>query len=688
MRRSFFLLFLFLLILGPAFWAPWRWVVGVPWVDGYGTQWFYWFAGEVAAGRQAFAHSDLFFYPWGKDIYLHTGGNLLDAVLALPLRDLFGPILGYNLWCLLILVGNYYGGCAVAGALGVPAARQWPAGLCLVLNPYVLQELQQGRPTQALLLFVALSSAALWKMDQRGFFGSLWSGAAAGFWMALAGFQYWYYGLMMGGLALVFGCWTLLFRFRIGALFGLSLGGAVALLMTLPMALSMLRSLEAGTVPGLLTMDGSGLIAPLALKSAEGDELGLYVLSLWDGTAGSLLGDGKIAYYGGHSILTGWWWAAFPLGLALLFRSQNYKKMSGGLLLWGLLCLAVASGPALVMGEPTLPNNLYLGLLEALPMMRRWWWPGRAVAAFWPLLAALVPILMWGMPVAVAPAAVPPVGKGWNWRYQVRLRRGEGEPELIAADAATRRLLTGPVEPQDGPTLLDDQGKPVLTDGAATPGPSEPPPPHSGAASEAPAATPTEGRYARFLWLRPYLMGAVLLSSTLFLLYQEGFLPVGRWDGRAGPVLSCLKAAPAGAVIDLPYVMQQENLYFQTIHQKPLLGGMLVTKAAFAPPQIAALKQGSPLLRSLVAVGERNYAGAVPALAEDRQQLLDLGYRYVLVQQAGFVRPSQGDREEVEWTSDWPRARRMLVNILGAEPGKEDERFALWTLDGAGLGCP
>jgi hypothetical protein len=134
--------------------------------------------------------------------------------------------------------------------------------------------------------------------------------------------------------------------------------------------------------------------------------------------------------------------------------------------------------------------------------------------------------------------------------------------------------------------------------------------------------------------------------------------------------------------------MQQENLYFQTIHQKPLLGGMLVTKAAFAPPQITALKENSRLLRALVAVGERSYAGAAPALLEDRQQLLDLGYRYVLVQQAGFARPSEGDRGEVVWTSDWSRARRMLVNILGAEPGKEDERFALWTLDGAGLGCP
>jgi hypothetical protein len=183
-------------------------------------------------------------------------------------------------------------------------------------------------------------------------------------------------------------------------------------------------------------------------------------------------------------------------------------------------------------------------------------------------------------------------------------------------------------------------------------------------------------------------MGAVLLFSTLLLLRQEGFLPVGRWDGRAGPVLSCLKAAPAGAVIDLPYVMQQENLYFQTIHQKPLLGGMLVTKAAFAPPQIAMLKQNSPLLRALVAVGERNYSEAAPALPEHRQQLLDLGYRYVLVQQGGFDRPTEGDRGEVVWTSDWSRARRVLVNILGAEPGKEDDRFSLWTLDGSTLGCP
>jgi hypothetical protein len=460
----------------------------------------------------------------------------------------------------------------------------------------------------------------------------------------------------------------------------------------------MLQSLDAGTVPGLLTMDGSGLIAPLALRSAEGDELGMYVLSLWDGTAGSLLGEGELGYFPSHPILSGWWWAALPLGLALLYRSPDYKKTSGGLLVWSLFCLGVASGPALIAGTPQLPNNLYLGLLEALPLMRRWWWPGRAVAAFWPLLGALVPLLMWGLPVAVVAAGDPKPKPAWNWRYQVRLKRGEGEPELIAADATTRRLLTGPVEtPEVGrsepePTLLDSSGEPVSGSAGETkagnqPSPSpEETPPHPDAHGG--AHPPVAGRLSRYLWLRPYLMGTVLLFSTLLLLRQEGLLPVGRWDGRAGPVLACLKAAPAGAVIDLPYVMQQENLYFQTIHQKPLLGGMLVTKAAFAPPQIAALKQNSPLLRALVAVGERNYTGVAPVLAGDRQQLLDLGYRYILVQQAGFQRPTEGNRGEVAWTSDWPRARRMFVEILGSEPGKEDERFALWSLDGSDLGCP
>ncbi|MFN7145869.1 MAG: hypothetical protein ACK4YP_18985 [Myxococcota bacterium] len=126
-------------------------VVGSPAVDGFGTQWFFWFAGEVLAGRQAAGWTDLFFFPWGKDVYAHTGGNLLDAWLAWPLRAALGPVLGFTAWIAALLATNAWAGARLAAAFGVRDGWRWAAGLLLVLNPYVLAEIDLGRPTQAWL---------------------------------------------------------------------------------------------------------------------------------------------------------------------------------------------------------------------------------------------------------------------------------------------------------------------------------------------------------------------------------------------------------------------------------------------------------------------------------------------------------------------------------------------------------
>ena len=72
--------------------------LGIEYVDHYGTQWFYWFAEHQLRTGEGFGHSDLMFFPYGKDIYLHTGANVLDAILAVPFRALLGSVLGYNLF--------------------------------------------------------------------------------------------------------------------------------------------------------------------------------------------------------------------------------------------------------------------------------------------------------------------------------------------------------------------------------------------------------------------------------------------------------------------------------------------------------------------------------------------------------------------------------------------------------------
>jgi hypothetical protein len=76
-------------------------------VDFWGTQWFYWLLGRRVLAAEPFAHTDLIFHPWGKEVYLHTGGNVLDAFAALPFRYVLGPVVGYNAFLAAILVTSW-----------------------------------------------------------------------------------------------------------------------------------------------------------------------------------------------------------------------------------------------------------------------------------------------------------------------------------------------------------------------------------------------------------------------------------------------------------------------------------------------------------------------------------------------------------------------------------------------------
>ncbi|MFN7147045.1 MAG: hypothetical protein ACK4YP_24970, partial [Myxococcota bacterium] len=142
----------------------------------------------------------------------------------------------------------------------------------------------------------------------------------------------------------------------------------------------------------------------------------------------------------------------------------------------------------------------------------------------------------------------------------------------------------------------------------------------------------------------------------------------------------------AGAVIDVPLLVDQKNLWFQTVHGKPILGGMLLKKAAFAPPAFTALRDGDPLVRTLEAIGEHQpLRDVAPATEAERAALGDLGYRYVLARVDAFARP-RNVGGAVEWVSEWSRPRRQLLALLGA-PAAEDAALAVWTLDGGAIDC-
>ena len=52
-------------------------------IDLFGTLWFYWWVDIWEMGQK---DPTLFFYPYGKDFFAHTGNNLVDAYLSIPFQ--------------------------------------------------------------------------------------------------------------------------------------------------------------------------------------------------------------------------------------------------------------------------------------------------------------------------------------------------------------------------------------------------------------------------------------------------------------------------------------------------------------------------------------------------------------------------------------------------------------------------
>jgi hypothetical protein len=191
------------------------------------------------------------------------------------------------------------------------------------------------------------------------------------------------------------------------------------------------------------------------------------------------------------------------------------------------------------------------------------------------------------------------------------------------------------------------------------------------------------------LALRPRWRPAAVGALALLLLargHEAGLLPLPAWSAAASPGWACLAAAPPGAVIELPYAVDQKNLYHQTLHGKPQLGGMLVGKDAFVPEGTRALLRDNALLAGVAEIAARERVRAPTIGAGDRAALAALGFRYVAVRADTFLRPRPDRDGGLQVESDWGRGRRLLVPLLG-EPAWEDEALALWTLDGAALPC-
>lgn len=353
-----------LVILADAVSAPLTRVAGEARVDALGTWWFHWFAAEALRGRTGLLHTDLQFFPWGKDILRDTGANLVDALLVAPVRLVAGGAAAWNTLYFGILVTNGAAAAWLTRRAGPVAFAS--ATVFAVANPFVLHELECGRPTQAvlapLLLALGLADPAEAPSTRRA--------VTAGALLALTGWTYWFAGLF-GALALVVLGAGRRWRDMLVTL-------VVAAALTAPIVVPLFLQLRAGETPGLLRVGTWWSSHDLSL--ATGETMRLNVLG-FDGVAG---------YVGDR-----WTAEGYTFGLAGLFAAVLAPGRWRLVAVLGLL-LALGPWPGGVL------NPVYVGLANVLPPFTRLYWPVRglvlAVAAgvigcrtrFAPLVAALV----------------------------------------------------------------------------------------------------------------------------------------------------------------------------------------------------------------------------------------------------------------------------------------------------------
>ncbi len=363
--------------------------LGIEYVDHYGTQWFYWFVGQQGLGEGS-DHTDLYFHPWGKDIFAHTGTNVLDAWLAVPFLKILGHILGYNVFVLLML--------ALSGLAFIPLAREvtdnrlaiGAATLLFTFSPYILFEAEEGRPTQAILLFVVLFVLFMLRTARlTGWKAPVLAGAM----LALAGYQYWYYAFFGGMICLAHGLWHTA-RPREGSGGGVAtllrhaLIALVALALTLPggWQLISMTTGEDAEVPGLLNTDLWGLTASPPITREE-LTIGLQLWQPLRPWAGFFVQDPDgTERFLEHAVVMPW--MMLPLMALAIWRPQKMSR--GAFVAMTFTGILIAMGPMLLIGDTLLPNPPFILLVKAVGFLQRLWWPGRAVALLTILLGMAV----------------------------------------------------------------------------------------------------------------------------------------------------------------------------------------------------------------------------------------------------------------------------------------------------------
>lgn len=343
-------------------------------VDAYGTHWFYWWIRRCVEHFGDPSHTNLFFFPFGKDIFAHTGNNFVDAVLAVPFAWVFGGTLYSPLWSMVILLGNVYTFRPLARYLLGDTYAAFAATLLWGINPYVHFELTAGRPTQAMLWFLpSVVYYFLRTSREPGWRNPLWFGLA----VAVTGWTYWFAGFFVVLLLLPLAAWELLEsrdRARMFARWALAV--AVCAVIVLPGVYGMVTELDAGKVVGIDTTKGSIFEAPTPIgNNVSADLHGIWLMEM----------------YGAPLFFQPAW--GLPLLLAFFWRRVT---LPGGRARWivaFLFVLAFAGGTRFRFGDFTVLMPHYMVLYRHLPFFDRLWFPYRMASVLFIPAALFIGVL-------------------------------------------------------------------------------------------------------------------------------------------------------------------------------------------------------------------------------------------------------------------------------------------------------
>lgn len=385
-------------------------------VDAFGTHWFYWWIKVCVESFGDPSYTNLFFFPFGKDVFAHTGNNFVDAVMSVPFQWVFGHTLYSPVWTVVLVLGNALAFRPLARYVLGDTFAAFAATLLWTINPFPIFELTAGRPTQAMCWFLPVAVLYFLKCAREpGLKNAFWLGVS----VAVAAWTYWFAGYFLALVLLPIAAWELwgatdrkrvLGRWAVGVL--------VCFVLVAPGVVAMLGEVDAGKVPGIDPTRGSLFEAPKPLgNNVSADLHGIWLME----------------FYGAPLLFNPAW------GLPLLVVPWLGKlPIPGGRGRWVaafFFVIAFAGGTMFRIDDFTVVMPHYMALYYYAPFFDRLWFPYRmAAVAFIPaaiLLGALCALLPRPR---LALAILAFVGLGTQvavgtWPYNHRVARA---PEMIA----------------------------------------------------------------------------------------------------------------------------------------------------------------------------------------------------------------------------------------------------------------